>query len=172
MNPRTLAVLALALAAGCSNTTDTTEPAMPPSAATTPAAPASSGPEPHTEAAVRAAAVEEFDSFAAGDYGATWDLYYAKAQKLISRQDYIRLNKLCPDPAAGVKFQIEKVTLDNDHQAHVRVSRLGLAVATYQFTYEAGHWRFIPDPRAMSDYRSKTIEEMAQDQRAQGGCGK
>lgn len=174
MNPRALTTLALILAAGCSNTNDTTEPATPPPATgvATPAAPASSGPEPHTEAAVHAAAVEEFDSFAAGDYGATWDLYYTPAKKLIGRADYIRLFKLCPDPAAGVKFQIEKVTLDNDHQAHVRVSRLGLAVATYEFVYEAGHWRFIPDARAMSDYRTKSVEEMARDQRAAGGCGK
>jgi hypothetical protein len=173
VNPRALAALtAITLAAGCSNTSDTTDPATPPPAAGAPAPTTAASLEPHTEAAVHAAAVEEFDSFAAGDYGATWDLYYAKAQQAISRTDYQRLLKLCPDPAAGVKFQIEKVTLDNDHQAHVRVSRLGLAVATYHLVYEAGHWKFIPDAQAMSDYRSKTVEEMAADQRAQGGCGK
>ncbi|GAA4522535.1 hypothetical protein GCM10023191_101910 [Actinoallomurus oryzae] len=174
--PRTLAILAAVAitATGCSKAGDTAEPATPPPAAgaVPSTALASSGVEPHTEAAVRAAATEEFDSFAAGDYGATWDLYYTKAKKLISRADYIRLFKLCPDPAAGAKFQIEKITLDSAYEAHVRVSRLGLAVASYVFTYESGHWKFIPDARAMSDYRTKSVEQMARDQRAQGGCGK
>ena len=33
-----------------------------------------------------------------------------------------------------------------------------VAVLTYQFVYESGHWRFVPDAQAMHDYRTKTVE--------------
>lgn len=162
---------AIALTAGCSTTGNTTEPATPPAGAAAPTTAASSA-EPRTEAAVRAAAQEEFDSYASGDYGATWDLFYAPAKKLITRTEYMHLFDLCPDIAAGARFTIEKVTLDSDREAHVRVSRLGIAVISYQFVYEAGHWRFVPDAESMRDYRTKTVQQMAADRRAQGGCAK
>ena len=97
--------------------------AAPPGAGTAPATTPSATEEPHTEAGVRAAALDEFDSFASGDYGSTWDRYYGAAKKAISRADYVRLLKLCPDPAAGVRFQIEKVSMDGDRAAR-RVRRM------------------------------------------------
>jgi hypothetical protein len=169
------------LAVGCSGSEDKTEIATPPPAAgvaTTPpgapsTAPASSGgAEPQTETGVRAVATDEFDSFAGGDYGGAWDLFYGLAKKLISRADYIRLFKLCPDPAPGVRFQIEKISMGSGGEAQVRVSRLGLADASYRFVYESGHWRFVPTAQAMNDYSTKKVEQIASDERAQGGCGK
>jgi hypothetical protein len=164
------AVAALGLtacgSAGSANSNVATPPGAGSAAPTTAAAT-----EPRTEAAVRAAATEEFDSYAAGDYGATWDLYYAPAKKAISRADYMRFFKLCPDLAGGVRFQIEKITMDSDHEAHVRVTRL-IAVLTYQFVYESGHWRFVPTAESMRDYHTKTVEQVANERRAQGGCGK
>jgi hypothetical protein len=52
------------------------------------------------------------------------------------------------------------------------VIRLAIAVASYQFVYEAGHWRFVPPRDSMRDYRTKTVQKMATERRAQGGCGK
>ncbi|GAA0318531.1 hypothetical protein GCM10010151_05470 [Actinoallomurus spadix] len=62
--------------------------------------------------------------------------------------------------------------MDSAHAAHVRVSRMGIAVMSYQFAYEGGHWRFRPTTESMKDYRTKTIQRMAADRRARGGCGK
>lgn len=145
--------------------------AAPPGAGTAPTTTPSATEEPHTEAGVRAAALDEFDSFASGDYGSTWDRYYGAAKKAISRAEYVRLLKLCPDPAAGVRFQIEKVSMDGDRAARVRVSRLGIAIMSYRFVYESGRWAFVPDPAAMRDYRTKTVQQMVKAQRATGGCG-
>jgi hypothetical protein len=59
--------------------------------------------------------------------------------------------------------------MDSDREAHVRATRL-IAVLSYQFVYEAGHWRFVPDDQAMRDYRTKTPKQMAAARRAQVGC--
>lgn len=157
--------------AGCKSN-DSANLASPPAASggVAQTAPATRA-EPHTEAAVRAAANEEFDAYASADYGAAWDQWYAPAKKLISRANYMRLFELCPAPAAGVRFQIEKITMDSDREAHVRVVRL-IAVFTYRFVYEAGHWRFVPEADSMRDYRTKSIEQMVAEHRAQGACGK
>jgi hypothetical protein len=74
--------------------------------------------------------------------------------------------------APGARFEIQKITMDSDHEAHVRVSRLAIAVASYQLVYEAGHWRFVPPTDSMRDYRTKTEQKMAAERRAQVGCGK
>lgn len=146
--------------------------ATPPSVSTAPSsAPATSAAEPRSEAAVRQAAADEFDSFAAGDYGAAWDRFYAPAKKAISRAEYLRLLQLCPDVAHGVKFSVDKVTLVTRSASQVRVSRMGLAVASYRFVYESGRWVFVPAPDTMRDFRTKSVQQMAADQRAQGGCG-
>lgn len=166
-----LAVLALA---GCSSTDSGGSDAATPPAAGAPAAQgaASSAAEPRTEAAVRAAATEEFDSYAAGDYGAAWDAWSVAGKKAISRANYQKLFRLCPEVAQGVRFEIQKVTMDSDHEAHVRVSRMGIAVMAYQFVYEGGHWRFVPTAESMSDYHTKTVKQITQERRSQGGCGK
>jgi hypothetical protein len=169
MRAITVTALAALTLAGCSSTGDTAVPpgATPPAAAGAEATHSSA--EPRTDAAVRKAATEEFDSYASGDYGSAWDLYYAAAKKAISRVDYLRAHKLCPDAAAGVRFRIEKIRMDSDHEAHVRVTRI-IAVLSYRFVYESGHWRFVPDDQAMRDFRTKTVEQMVKDLREQGGC--
>jgi hypothetical protein len=174
--------IALALAAAtlsltaCSSTDAGSNVATPPAAAAAggaaqPATTPTAAAEPHTEAAVRAAATEEFDSYASGDYGGAWDLFYAPAKKLISRTDYEHFFDLCPDMGNGIRFNIEKIRMDSPTQAHVRASRL-IAMLSYEFTYEDGHWRFVPPPENMRDYRTKTVEQVAAEHRAAGACGK
>ncbi|GAA0318535.1 hypothetical protein GCM10010151_05480 [Actinoallomurus spadix] len=51
-------------------------------------------------------ATEEFDSYAAGDYGAAWDLWTAAGKRAISRANYVKLFTLCPEIAQGVRFEI------------------------------------------------------------------
>lgn len=172
MRALALTMTALTLAAGCGSSDDGhAGVATPPGAPRAGATSASPAAEPHTEAAVRAAAKEEFDSYAAGDYGEAWDVWSAAGKQAISRANYMRLFQLCPDVAQGVRFQIEHVTMDSDRHAHVRASRL-IAMLTYRFVYEAGRWRFVPTPESMRDYRTKTVKEVAAERRAQGGCGK
>lgn len=173
--PAAAAALTVCALAGCSSTdSGDSGAATPPPAVGAPATQgaASTATEPRTEAAVRAAATEEFDSYSAGDYGEAWDLWTAAGKKAISRKNYMHLFELCPDVASGARFDIQRVTMDSDHEAHVRVSRLGIAVMSYQFAYEDGHWRYVPTPESMNNYRTKTVQQMAADRRAQGGCGK
>ncbi|GAA4514745.1 hypothetical protein GCM10023191_083700 [Actinoallomurus oryzae] len=59
--------------------------------------------------------------------------------------------------------------MDSNHSARVRVTRL-IAVITYQFVYENGHWRFQPPADNMRDYRTKTVQQMASEHRAAGAC--
>lgn len=168
-----LTAVVLLAAAGCSSHDPAAETATPPAAGGAPAAQSSTAAtEPRTEAAVRAAASEEFDSYAAGDYGAAWDLWSAAGKRAISRAKYMHLFELCPEVAKGIRFEIQRVTMDSDREAHVRVSRMAIAVMTYQFVYESGRWRFVPAPEAMNDYRTKTVKEITQERRATGGCAK
>lgn len=162
-----VAIVAALVLAGCSSTNNATAPPAP-AAATT--AQATTPAEPHTEAAVRAAANEEFDSYASGDYGGAWDMFYAPAKKLISRDNYLRLFELCPSAGQGLRFTIEKITMDGADEARVRTNR-AVYLATYQFRYEDGHWRFVPTADNMRDYRTKTVQQMVSERRAQGACG-
>lgn len=166
-----IAALLLPALAGCSTTGDAGSPAAAPNWTSAPPA-AKAAAEPRTEDGVRAAATEEFDSYAAGDYGEAWDVWYAPAKKLISRTAYVHLLALCPDPAAGARLNIEKVTMEGGGgAARVRASRL-IAVLSYRFVYEAGHWRFVPTADNMRNYRTKTVQQITAERRAEGGCGK
>ncbi|MGH3388826.1 MAG: hypothetical protein ACRDOO_08100 [Actinomadura sp.] len=169
---RKIAPIAAALlaVAGCTST----QTAEPPTAAgggtTAPAVQPRQPTEPRTEEAIRQVAQEEADSYAAGDYGAAWDLWTKDAKKAISRSDYERLFELCPPLSQGVRFTIEKITMAPDkNSAKVRFSRI-IGVFSYKFVYEDGHWRFVPDADAMRDYRIGDVRKIAARARAEGRC--
>jgi len=127
--------------------------------------------QPKTVAAVRAAADEEFESFASRDYGGAWDLWTEVGKKAISRADYEKLFKLCPDTAAGVAFQIKKVKLAaSGDSALVRVQRLA-SIASFTFKYEDGEWRFQPLEAALADYKLGSPKAIAAKAREAGRCG-
>lgn len=144
--------------------------ATAPSSAGPAASPTRPAAQPKTEAAVRTAAQDEFDAYAAGEYGEAWDLWTAAAKRMISRADYERLHELCPS-VTGLRFTIEKVRVSGD-TASVRVSR-AIAVMSYTFRYEQGQWLFVPDKAAAADYRyarKAGIAKLVARQKAQGGC--
>ncbi|WP_433419834.1 hypothetical protein ACQP1V_06445 [Microtetraspora malaysiensis] len=124
--------------------------------------------EERTEAGVRQAAQTTLDFYSSGAYGQFWDSWTADAQKLIARDDYLRMFELCKPIAENMRFEIKGVTLDGD-DADVQVTQL-LAAFTYQFRYEGGRWRYIPEQQAQADYTSKTVDEMAAERRASRGC--
>jgi hypothetical protein len=144
--------------------------ATAPSSAPPAASPTLPAAQPKTEAAVRTAAQDEFDAYAAGEYGEAWDLWTAAGQRMISRADYEKLHELCPS-ATGLRFTIEKVRVSGD-TATVRVSR-SIAVFSYKFLYEQGQWRFVPDKAAAADYRyarKAGIAKLAARSKAEGLC--
>jgi len=53
--------------------------------------------------------------------------------------------------------------------AHVEVARL-IAIFTYDFRYEDGRWRYVPDQQAQADYKSKTVDQMVAEKRAAKAC--
>ena len=163
----------LAFAAGCGSDSEppTPGPTPTPASAATAAVQKEPAVQPKTVAAVRAAADEEFESFASRDYGGAWDLWTAAGKKAISRADYEKLFKLCPDPGAGVAFQIKKVKLAADGaSALVRVQRL-IGVASFTFLHEGGEWRFQPLDSALADYKIGDPKAIAAKSRRNGRCG-
>ncbi|GII79079.1 hypothetical protein Sru01_40610 [Sphaerisporangium rufum] len=125
-------------------------------------------PQPDTEAGARAAAQTLFDSYAAGDHGAFWDGWSSDAHNLISRGDYVRLFELCKPVAQGIRYAVQSATVQGD-TAKVQVTRL-IAAFTYDFRYENGRWRFVPEAETQAEYRSKTVEQMVAEKQAAGTC--
>ncbi|GII88290.1 hypothetical protein Ssi03_62800 [Sphaerisporangium siamense] len=124
--------------------------------------------QPHTEAGARGAAQKLFDAYAAGNYGAFWDGWTIDAQGLISRRDYARLFELCKPIAQGIRYNVQSAMVQGD-TAKVQVTRL-IGAFTYDFKYEDGRWRFIPEAETQADYRSKTVEQLAAEKQASRTC--
>lgn len=165
---RTLAVAALVVAAaGCSS--GAAPAAVAPVVGATATTQASSGSaEAMTEAGARAAAKDGYDAYAAGDYGAWWDVWTPTAQQTFSRADYMRLSTLCRSIAEGTPINIQKVTVAGA-VAKVRWERLGLLVQLDTWTYLDGVWRYQPGPESMADYRLG-VDKAAAKRRAAGSC--
>ncbi|MFF4237811.1 hypothetical protein ACFYYL_18215 [Actinomadura geliboluensis] len=147
-----------------------------PSAATPSVAPAAASPkqqvaaQPKTEATVRKVAQEEFDAYAAGEYGEAWELWTAAGKSMISRANYEKLHELCKT-VTGLRFAIEKIRVLGN-TATVRVSR-SIAVLSYKFLYEQGQWRFVPDKDSATDYRyarKAGVAKLVARKKAEGGC--
>lgn len=163
-----LITLAL-LAAGCSDDNSGPDPAATPSAAHR-ASPAD------TETAVKRAAQINFDAFATGEYGDSYDTWTKRAKKVISRADYVKICALCPAPGQGVPFTITSVQLAADGKtAKVRTTRtvFGItAAASYAYRYEAGEWRWEPTAQILADFRQGlTPRQVAARRRQAGQCG-
>lgn len=143
-------------------------PLIAPSA--TAATAAAQNAQPRTAQAVRTAATVAFDDYAAGDYGPFWDRWSAASKKVVSRRDYVRRFKLCPPSAEGLRFKVEKVTLNSARtRARVRVSRLNF-LFNYDFVYEAGVWRYVLPADVARVYR-KPVDQIVKEERAAGECG-
>lgn len=127
--------------------------------------------QPHTEDAVKTAAQETFDTYSAGEYGNSWDLWTGAAQKVISRDDYVKVNETCPPPVKGIAFEIMKVQLAADgNSASVRTKRnvpaLGSSLATYDFIYEGSGWRWSPEAGTLAMFMPERVK-----QQLAGNCG-
>lgn len=152
----------------------TTESAGPTAAAGVAATSSSPTPsrrpaQPKTRAGARAAAQKVFDLYSSGQYGPSWDRWAAAAQKLVSRRDYVRRFKLCPSVAEGLRFTISAVSVTGS-RAKVTAAR-SIATFTYDFVYERGAWRFVPDAEQQQEYRTKSIDQIVREERAAGVCG-
>lgn len=125
--------------------------------------------QPRTRAAVRSAAEEVFDAYAAGEYGPFWDMWTSQAKEVVSRKDYVRRFRLCPSVAQGLRFEIQKVTVAGN-RATVRTAR-SILVQTYRFAYQEGEWRYSPLPEQLAPYRTKTVDQIVREEKAAGACG-
>jgi hypothetical protein len=141
--------------------------AAAPSSARTPAAASSSSSAVPSEAALRAVAKEEFDAYAAGQYGQAWDVWTAHGKGEITRADYEKLHAECKDLGAGVPLKIESMSITGT-TASVRVSRLGF-LAAYTFDWENGAWRFEPTAQGAADY-ALGVDALVAKMKREGSC--
>ncbi|MGI5162598.1 hypothetical protein [Microbispora sp. CA-102843] len=125
--------------------------------------------QPRNQAGARAAAQQIFDLYSAGSYGAYWDHWSRATQQVVSREDYVRRFKLCKPVVEGLRFQVSSVTVAGAH-AKVVVAR-SIMTFTHDFVYEDGQWRFVPSEDVQKDYRTKSIDQLVSEDRAQSLCG-
>ncbi|ETK36775.1 hypothetical protein [Microbispora sp. ATCC PTA-5024] len=59
--------------------------------------------------------------------------------------------------------------MTGDH-AHVTAAR-SIATFVYDFQYERGVWRFVPDADQQKEYRTKSVDQIVREERAAGLCG-
>ncbi|MGJ6963590.1 hypothetical protein ACSDR0_16930 [Streptosporangium sp. G11] len=114
-----------------------------------------------TEAGARTAAQEAFDLYSSGSYGEFWDRWSAESQQIVSRNDYTRLFKLCPQIAQNLRFTITSVTVSGA-TAKVQATRL-IGAFTFDFAYEGNAWRYVMPADQQQEYRSKSVDQMAQE---------
>ncbi|MDP9864278.1 MULTISPECIES: hypothetical protein [Streptosporangium] len=126
------------------------------------------GPE-HSESAVRQAAQVGLDAYSSGSYDDFWDLWSTQAQAAITREEYVRLFQLCPQPVSDVRFTLTTVTVTGDN-ATVQATRLS-ETTDFDFLFESGSWRYVPTPEDLQEYQTKGTDQLAQERRAAGVCG-
>ncbi|GAA0940090.1 hypothetical protein [Actinocorallia libanotica] len=132
--------------------------------------------QPKTKAAVREVAQTNFDAYATGDYGDSYDLWTESAKKFVTRQNYVKAYKLCPSIAEGVPFKISSIQLAPDRlSAKVRTTRtMGISVAaSYTYVYENSEWRWQPDQKILAPYKAgRTPQQLAAAWQKDGRCAK
>ncbi|GAA0385810.1 hypothetical protein GCM10009530_40960 [Microbispora corallina] len=133
------------------------------------AAPTRRPAQPKTRAGARLAAQKVFDLYTSGQYGPFWDRWTSEAQRLVSRRDYVRRFRLCPSIAQGIRIQISAVSVTGDH-ARVTAAR-SIATFVYDFQYERGVWRFVPDADQQKEYQTKSVDQIVREERVAGMCG-
>lgn len=164
--PRIIAAAALLLVAACGTDSEAPPASQPGTSNDVPVTTAPAA-EPKTVEAAKAAAQKEFDLFAAGDWGGTWDLWTSAGKAAISRDEYIRLHTEC-QTISGVTFEITNVRLEGADKATVTYKRL-IAAGTGTMVYEDGAWRWQPQPDDMKDY-AKGVDAVLKERRAAGSC--
>jgi hypothetical protein len=135
-----LAVAAAALLGGCSSgITGGTSGVRPD---------ARSGPDPLRAQVV---ARREFGLLSGGGWAQAWSLWTAGAQRAVSQADFVHVNAACRT-WLGVPYQIQDAVSENG--TTVRISwRRGDETGESEISYQAGAWRFVPDPATLAVYR-------------------
>lgn len=142
----------------------------------TPVAPSSSTPTPTPtptpsgapktlEAAV-AAAQENVDRFASGDFAGTWLLFTKEVRKGISQKDYVTLNETCK--RVGMPIKAIGVRMDGDSKAIVRLEVAGLK-SSRTMVYEDNAWYMAPSP----DFKKqlgKPVKDIIAAEKKAGSC--
>ncbi|MFF5208534.1 hypothetical protein [Streptosporangium sp. NPDC000396] len=143
--------------------------ALNPPSATSP--PETQGPG-HSETKVRMGVQPVLDAYSSGSYGDFWDLWSMQAQRLIAREEYVRLFQICPPPvqdSQSSQFTITAVTITGD-DARVQATRLN-DTTDFTFVFESESWRYVPSLEERQEYQGKAVEQIAEQRRAAGLCG-
>lgn len=121
---------------------------------------------PQTQQAY-ALARQEFGRLSGGDWGGAWDLWTAEGQRAVPRGEFVRVNAACR-PALGVPYVIDGGTAAGAEEVRVAWHR-GADSGTDSVAWQAGRWRFAPDPAVLADYRAGEAGALAR-LRAAGSC--
>jgi hypothetical protein len=110
---------------------------------------------PGVEAA-QASALTEFGLLAGGDYGGAWDLWTERAQRAVSRSDFVRFQDTCPT-ALGVPVRVvsaqpaDSAGVDRTRDVVLTWQR-GSVTGTARMMYADGSWRYEPDQATLNGY--------------------
>ena len=146
------ALVLVTVVTGCSSPPRHNSPAQPPL--------------PQTQQADSVASAE-FGSLAGGGWAQAWNLWADSAQHVMSQADFVRLNTECR-PVLGVPYVIDASTKVNRTTVRVDWHRAA-ATGSDTLVYQAGEWRFIPDPGSLADYRLG-VDRLVKQRRAAGSC--
>jgi hypothetical protein len=153
-----VAVAALAFSAACSD-----DEAAPTGNA---AAAAAGGPEPKTIEGAKMAAQTVFDRFSGGDYAGAWEMYTAKGQQAIGKDDYVKLNTACS--RKGLAIQLSTARMDGADKAIVIAKQL-VTAQSYTMVYQGDAWKLEPAKEGLALY-AKGADRAIAAQRKAGTC--
>ncbi|QMU71573.1 hypothetical protein [Streptacidiphilus sp. P02-A3a] len=112
-------------------------------------------------------ASEEFGLLAGGGWAQAWDLWADSARQVLTQADFVRLNTECR-PVLGTPYVIDSSTKVDSTTVRIDWHR-ATATGSDTLSYQAGKWRFLPDPASLADYRLG-VAKLVERRRAAHAC--
>ena len=112
-------------------------------------------------------ASEEFGLLSGGGWAQAWGLWTASARQVITQADFVQLNTECR-PVLGTPYVIDHSTKVNATTVQIEWHR-ATTTGSNTLVYQAGRWRFVPDPGSLAGYRLG-VDKLVERRRAAHAC--
>lgn len=165
--PVVVAAGVMATAAACSASTSPSSSGASDTATQAPSAP----PAPETAAAAKSTAEQFFALYSAGQWSAAWKLMAPADQKQAPEQVYEAVHQGCPSQAAGLAYNVEKVTLAGSTAVvtyTISGAASALGSATMALSWTPAGWGVEPGEMSIYSHGSTAADIAAA--KAAGEC--